>query len=333
LIVPVIALRLFALSVDVNVPPSAQEPLLTIDPCVEVDEAMVREVMDLELGAVRGGDETRPAAVFVRCVADGEEIRQEIRIEPRISGDPGEARTIRLTSADGTLPVTRAARSRELALAISEIIRRRATAPAPSAAPPPEAVAQVPPAVSAIPSVAASPPAAVEEVPSHWQLGISPTYDYFDGGQRFAGGDLFVGSRLGRWLLAEARAGGRVASERAVPGGSVSVRATTAGVAVGVAYWPERRPVGAALMLRAEEYWVQFHVVLDDGRARTALLGAFVLAAEPRLIVAMTRQVAIEATSGIGFLPHGIVVRTQGMQTQSVSGLYVSASLAGVLSF
>ena len=77
MIVPVIALRLFALSVDVDVPPSAQEPLLTIDPCVEVDEAMVREVMDLELGAVRGGTETRPAAVFVRCVADGEEIRIE----------------------------------------------------------------------------------------------------------------------------------------------------------------------------------------------------------------------------------------------------------------
>ena len=327
MIVPVIALRLFALSVDVDVPPSAQEPLLTIDPCVEVDEAMVREVMDLELGAVRGGTETRPAAVFVRCVADGEEIR----IEPWASSEPVGARTIRLTSADGTLPVARAARSRELALAISEIIRRRATAPTPSAAPPPEVVAQVPPAVSA--SVTASPPAAVEKVPSHWQLGISPTYDYFDGGQRFAGGDLFVGSRLGRWLLAEVRAGGRVASEQAVPGGSVSVHATTAGVAVGVVYWPERRPVGAALMLRAEEYWAQFHVRLDDGRARTALLGAFVLAAEPRLIVAITRQVAIEATFGIGFLPHGIVVRTQGMQTQSVSGLFVSASLAGVLSF
>ena len=325
MIVPVIALGLFALSVDVEPPPSTQEPFLTIDPCVEVDETTVREVMDLELAAVHGADETQPAAVLVRCVPDG----QEIRIEPWASSEPGAARTIRLTSADGTLPVARAARSRELALAIAEIIRRRATAPARV----PETLTPVAPPVSAIPVVAASPPAMAEEPPSRWQLGISPTYDYFDGGKRFAGGDLFMGARMGRWLLAEVRAGGRVASEQAVPGGSLSAHAATVGVAVGVLSWPERRRVGAALMLRAEEYWVQFRVGLDDGRTRTALLGAFVLAAEPRLIVALARRVAIEATSGIGFLPHGIVVRTQGMQTRSVSGLFLSASLAGVLSF
>ena len=86
-------------------------------------------------------------------------------------------------------------------------------------------------------------------------------------------------------------------------------------------------------MLRAEEYWVQFHVGLDDGHARTALLGALVLATEPRLVVAITRRVAMEATSGIGVLPHGIVVRTQGIRTRSVSGLFLSASLTGVVSF
>jgi len=333
LIVPIIALRLFALFVDVDVSPTAQEPLLTIDPCVEVDEATVREVMELELSAVRGGDEPRPAAVFVRCVADGQEIRQEIRIEPWASNGIGGERTIRLTSADGTLPVARAARSRELALAIAEIIRRRATPPASSPSRPPEAVAPFPSAVSAVPSVAASPSATVKEVTRHWRLGISPTYDYFGGGQRLAGGDLFVGSRMGRWLLVEVRAGGRAASEQALPGGNVSVHATTAGVAAGVLYWPESRPVGGALMLRAEEYWVQFHVGLDDGHARTALLGALVLATEPRLVVAITRRVAMEATSGIGVLPHGIVVRTQGIRTRSVSGLFLSASLTGVVSF
>ena len=144
MIVPVIALGLFALSVDVEPPPSTQEPFLTIDPCVEVDETTVREVMDLELAAVHGADETQPAAVLVRCVPDG----QEIRIEPWASSEPGAARTIRLTSAEGTLPVARAARSRELALAIAEIIRRRATAPARV----PETLTPVAPPVSAIPT-------------------------------------------------------------------------------------------------------------------------------------------------------------------------------------
>jgi hypothetical protein len=329
LIVPVIALGLLALAADVAVPPVGQGSSLTIDPCVEVDEATVREVMDLELGGVHGDDETRPAAVFVGCVADG----QEIRIEPWASSQPGGARIIRLSPADGTLPVARAARSRELALAIAEIIRRRATAPAP----PPEAVPPSAPSVPATPSVSA-PPAhptrpTEETQPDRWQLGVSPTYDYFDGGKRLAGGDLFMGARLGRWLLAEVRAGGRIAAEQAVPGGSLSAHATTVGVAIGVLFWPASRRGGAALMLRAQEYWVQFRLGLDDGRTHTSLLGALALAAEPRLIVALTHRWALAATAGIGFLPHGIIVRTQGVQTQSVSGLVLSASLAGVFTF
>jgi hypothetical protein len=87
-------------------------------------------------------------------------------------------------------------------------------------------------------------------------------------------------------------------------------------------------------MLRAQEYLVQFRAEApgQDG-ARTALLGAFVLAAEPRFIVALTRRFALEAGPAVGFPPRGIVVRTQGTQTQSVSGLLLSASLVGVLTF
>jgi hypothetical protein len=325
LIVPVLALRLFALSAEVA--PSA--PLLAIDPCVQVDDATVREVMDLELATLDGGGENRPTAVFVRCVLDGPEVRQEIRIEPWASSGLGGVRSIRLTSVDSILPVARAARSRELALAIAEIIRRRTAASLPA---PAETLAPVPSSVAPVPSVAAS-SAAAEEGSSRWQLGIAPTYDHFGGGQRLAGGDVLVGARLGRWMLAEVRGGGRVSSEQTLlPGASVSARAMTAGLAVGVLYWPEFRRVGTALLFRAQEYGVQFRVGLDDGRTRTVLTSAWALSAEPRLLVALSRRLALAASAGIGFLPHGIVVRMQGMQTQSVSGLALSASLAAVLS-
>jgi hypothetical protein len=304
-----------------------EEPVLTIDPCVEVDEATVREVMDLELGDAGGRDETLPTSVSVRCVDD----EQEIRAEPWASSEPGGIRTIRLShAADAADPVARAARSRELALAIAEIIRRRGIAPArPRETPTPS-----PLPAPAVPMVAVSPAQPAETPPGRWQIGISPTYDDFAGGQSLAGGDLFMASRLGRWLLAEVRAGGRVAAEQPLPGGHLSARAATVGVAAGVLFWPESRPLGVALMLRAQEYLVQFRAdASGEGGTHTALLGAFVLAAEPRLIVALTRRCALEATAAVGFPPRGIVVRTQGIQTHSVSGLVLSAGLAGVLRF
>jgi hypothetical protein len=166
-----------------------------------------------------------------------------------------------------------------------------------------------------------------------WQLGILSTYDYFAGGQKFAGGDLFAAARLGRWFVAELRAGGRVGADQPLPGGRLSARAATVGAAAGIRFWPER-PIGLAMMVRAQEYLVQFGAEASgDSAARTALLGAFVLAAEPRLIVVLARHFELEATAAVGFPPHGIVIRIQGIESQSMSGLLLSGSLAGVLTF
>jgi hypothetical protein len=49
--------------------------------------------------------------------------------------------------------------------------------------------------------------------------------------------------------------------------------------------------------------------------------------------VALGSRVALEASVAAGFPPHGIVVRVQGAAAQSLSGLVLSGSLAGVLSF
>jgi len=83
-------------------------------------------------------------------------------------------------------------------------------------------------------------------------------------------------------------------------------------------------------MFRAQGYGVEYRAELPDA-ARTAVLGAFVVAVEPRLIVAVTRRISIAAGGAAGVPLHGIVVRTQGVETDSMSGLVLSGSLGLVV--
>ena len=302
-------------------------PALTIDPCVDVDAATVREVMDLELRDARARNVPLPAWVSVGCVGDA----QEIRIAPASPSEPEGVRMIPLAPVmDDAVPAGHQARSRELALAIAELIRRREIATAPSPEPPPPP----PPPPPVIPERVVAPAPPPQSSQGRWQIGILPTFEHFAGGQRFAGGDLAVSARLHRWFLAELRAGGRVGDDQPLPGGRLAASAATAGAAAGFVFWPDNRPIGAAVMLRAQGYLVRFHVEdAGDSGARTALLGGWVLAAEPRLMVAVTRHFFLAAATAVGFTPRGIVVRTQGAENQSISGLLVSGSLGAVLKF
>jgi hypothetical protein len=178
------------------------------------------------------------------------------------------------------------------------------------------------------------PPQARGGKSGRWQVGLAPTYDYFAGGYRFVGGDLLMGARLGRRFVVEVRGGGRAGTQHSVPGGRLLSSAAIVGATTGVLLWPESRHVGLALLLHAEEYLVRFRLEAPTGAgARTDLLGAFVVAAGPRLTVALGTRVVLEASAAAGFPPHGIVVRVQGAPAESLSGLVLSGSLAGVLRF
>ncbi len=142
-----------------------------------------------------------------------------------------------------------------------------------------------------------------------------------------------MGVRLGSRFLAEIRVGGRSGGQTSAPGASLSSYAVTAGAAVSALLWPRRRHVGLALTLSAVEYLVRFRLDASGQPAQSALLGAFVLTAGPRLVVAFGKRVALEASLAAGFPPHGITVRVQGTPAESVSGLVLSGSLAGVLRF
>ena len=300
-------------------------PSLTIDPCVAVDEATVREVMELEIRGTR----MIPTSVSVRCV-DG---AQEIRVLPWISPETEGIRTIKLPPvADDDDAAVRQARSRELALAIAEYIRRLDAAQAPTRESSKPTTSPTPPPSVPAPATPATP--LRESSDGEWRFGLLSAFEYFSGGRTLAGGDLVVAKGLGRWFSAELRAGGRIGADEALPSGRLTTRAATAGAGVGFNLWSPRRPVGAALVLRAEGYLVQFRVVqLAEDRAPTALLGAVTLAAEPRLTLRLTRHVLLVASAGVGLPLHGIVVRMQGIETRSMSGLLVSGSLGGVVSF
>jgi len=304
----------------------AERPSLTIDACIAVDQATVRQVMELELSDAH----LWPATVSVRCV-DG---AQEIRLGPSDALDREDVRTIYIAPvADDDTPAERQARSRELALAIAEFVRR----PGPAARPSENLPAPVPPAPvppAPVPALAITSTPAIEAPEGHWQLGFLCTFEHFSRGQSLKGADLVVASRLGRWFLAELRIGGRLGADQTLPGEHLTTRAAAVAAAAGVNLWSKSRIVGGALVLRAQGYLAQFRAEADGtGHFETANLGAFALAVEPRAMVAVTHRFSLQASAAAGVVPRGIVVRIQGIETQSMSGIAMSANLAGVFAF
>jgi len=318
-----IALWLAAIGTQVTPGTSDNGPALTIDPCVAVDESTVREVMDLEIRGAR----MLPTSVSVRCI-DG---AQEIRVSPWISPETEGIRTIQLPPVvDDDDAAARQARSRELALAIAEFIRRFEAARNPSREP--LEPTPSPPPLLAAPEKSATPP--TDKWKGRWQLGILSAFEYFSGGRALAGGDLFVASCLGCWLSMELRVGGRVGRDESLPRVRLTTRAATASGAVALNLWSLRHSVETALVLRAQGYLVQFRAEpFGEGRTPTALLGAWTLAAEPRVALALTRRFLLDASVGVGFPLRGIVVRMQGTETSGMSGFLVSGSLGGVVWF
>jgi len=323
LIASVLAFALFALPGEQTTGDARQKPVLDIDPCVEVDDPSVENLVELELRDARRGDREVPISVGVRCL----EGVQEIRVEPWASKGGDGIRTIALPAVDDADPAAREARSRELALAIAELIRRlEITRPLHPKAPPPPPPAS-PPAVI-------SPPPAAEEPLRRWQLAGWSAFEAFTGGQRMAGGDIAVTAAIGRWILNEIRVGGRLVGADTSSAARLTGRAGTAAVAAGANVWSKRRAVGFALLLRAQGYAVDYRAEsAGEGNPRTARLGALTVAVEPRLVVAVARRILLVAAAGVGVPLHGIVVRTQGTETDSLTGVAISAGLGAALAF
>lgn len=297
----------------------ARDLEVNVDPCVGVDHVAVRNLVDLELHDAR--TPPRPVAITV-AVGCLDEVKQ-IRIEPWASTTSDGIRTIELVTGDAATPAAREARSRELALAIAELIRRLSirhplTAPRP---PPPAATL----------AAAAPAPASPERT---WLVALSSTFEAFGGGQRMAGADAVVGASLGSWLLGEFRVGARLIDGGTTAAARLTGRAGAAAVALGLHVWSQRRPVGFAVMMRGQGLAIEYDVQPAPGDAsRTALLGAFSMAIEPRVLIALSSRLHLAAGAGVGIPIHGVVVRTQGVPTDSLTGVAVSATLGAFFRF
>jgi hypothetical protein len=317
-----LALSLVLFGAEVQTPEAiAAGSTLTIDACMDVDQATVRQVMEVEIADTR----LLPATVTVKCV-DG---AQEIHVQRSDAPDQEEVRTIHITpAADDDTPAERQARSRELALAIAEFIRRQEPAAQPAQNPP------VPSPSPAVPVLATFSSPATDAPEWRWQLGILCAFEHFSRGKNLTGADLLVASRLGRWFLAELRLGGRLGAEQTLLGAHLTTQAAAVAAAAGVNRWSRSGAFGGALVLRAQGYLVRFRADgIGDGRSQAASLGALAIALEPRLMVALTRRLSLQAAVAASLVPRGIVVRIQGIETQSISGVALSASLAGVFTF
>jgi hypothetical protein len=320
-----LALSLVLLGADDQSPAVVAEGFaLAIDACIAVDPSTVREVMELEISDTR----LLPTSVSVRCV-DG---AQEIRIQRSDALGQDDVRTIRIApAAEDDTPAERQARSRELALAIAEFVRW----PGHASQPPQTLPAPAPPSPAPVPAIDLASAPATEAPERRWMVGILCTLEHFSRGQSLMGADLFVTSRLGRWVLAELRIGGRLGREEALPGGAhLTTSAAAVAAAAGVNLWSKSHVFGGAIVLRAQGYLVHFRAEsTGEGRFETANLGAVALAVEPRLMVAVTRRLSLQASASAGLVPRGIVVRIQGVESQSMSGVALSANLAGAFSF
>jgi hypothetical protein len=318
------ALSLILLGADDMAPAGiVPETSLTIDACIAVDKATVQRLMEIEISDAQ----LRPASVSVGCV-DG---AQEVRI--RRAGPLGkeDVRPAHIAPAtDNDTPAERQARARELALAIAEFIRW----PGLPAQPPRDLAAPEQPPAAPVPE----PPIVVTQLTMvsepRWQAGILCAFDHFSRGQNLIGADLLAAAHARKWFLVELRIGGRLGSNGLGSGPNLTTRAAAAAVTAGMNLWSTRHLVGAAVVMVAQGYLAQFRSDGSGERAvTTPAFGALAIALEPRLMATLTPHLAVEASGAIGWVPHGIVVRIQGVEAPSISGFAVSAKLGGVLTF
>lgn len=301
--------------------PLEEQPFLSIDPCVGADTDTVSDLLEIELGPAAALGAAGPWSIAVRCLDDGEEIR----VEPWASLAPDGVRLIQLPAVEASDPAARQGRSRELALAIAELVRRlQTTRPLTHAEAPPPPAAGTPLAVTATPA----PP----QPPDRWLVGARSAADHFQGGELLIGADLVAGARLGRWLTAELTAGGRTGQDPASTVGRLSERAAAGSAAVGLLL--RRHTVGVGLALRVEGFLVELRAELPSGAgSRSVVRGAVALAAEPQLSVAVSPHVWLQAAAGAGSSLHGILVRQNGLATTSLTGIFASGSFGAVVTF
>jgi hypothetical protein len=313
----VIALPLLLLVTDPSAP--VPMPAIAIDPCVEVDPEEVRRLAALELNSWQAGAAADSLAVTVTC---DDEV-QELRLTDRVSGRE-TVRNLDLTATSGT---DRDAKTRELALAIAELLRRVDIAPPPKLEPAPKP----PPTSIAEERKPSLPPPTWSETgarPFRLELGVAGRGTSWTGGELLLGMDVSARTHFGRWIIAELRVGGNKTRPVTLANGRVDAygMAAAAGLALDVApFW---RGVGVAVGARLGVDWLRYAAIDNDGVAyggRDA--GAVTASGMVNAFAALSESFCVTADAAVGGAVHSIAIRDNGQRVSGLSGILFSGAV------
>jgi len=296
-------------------PKVAPPPAITIDPCVEVDAEEVRRLAAIELSTWRAA--TSPGALEV--VASCEEGGQQLTLT-----DPSRGRvTMRDIDLSAAGAGDRDAKTRELALAIAELLRRAETQSPPETPAPPTAAAPVPRAPP-------KPPATTLHEPVPWtvELGVSGGVVGWTGGEVLFAADLPGRIRVARWLVAELRLGGRKTRGIDLENGTLdgSGVATAAGLSLDAT--PDTKRVGVSFGARLGVDWLRYSAV-DHGGSELGDADAVAVhaAGTTTAFVALSGPICLTLDAAVGGALHSIVIQESERSVSGVSGVLLSSAV------
>lgn len=297
---------------------AAPMPSIAIDACVDVDAEEVRRLAAIELSTSEVGEVAARLEVSVGCADE----TQELRVTDRTSG----VVTTRSIDLNARFAKDRDAKARELALTIAEVVRRadlEAEAQSPSE-PAPEPRRVRPPPAAAKPG----PPARPEEHPFRGELGLMGTVTGWTAGELLLGVDAMGRARLGHWLLADVRLGGRKTQSIALQRGTLDASGVAAAIGLSVDVAPSSRLVGVAFGARLEADWLRYAAVDTLGATYGGGdAGAVSASAVATGFVVLAPSLCVTADGGVGTALHSVRLQDQAATVSAMHGVVLSASL------
>jgi hypothetical protein len=296
----------------------APMPPITIDPCVDVDLEEVRRLTAIELSTSVGDRATR-LDVEVACT----DAAQELTVRDRASG----RLATRSIDLDARLETDRDAKARELALAIAELVRRAVLDSEPEANA--RARPTPPPLVPSQPhDEEREPRSDGERRPWRGELGLMGTGARWSGGEVLFGVDVAGRIRVGRWLIADVRLGGRKTRPVELRSGTIDAAGMAGAMGLSVDVIPFVSGVGVALGLRVGGDWLRYSAVDAAGATyggRDA--GSLSASGTATAFVTVSSPLCLTADASAGTALHSIAVRDNGQAVSGVRGLLVAGAL------
>jgi hypothetical protein len=291
-------------------------PGLSIDSCVQVDADEVRRLTAIELSGWAGSLSPEELEVAVGCRDGIEEVRLTDRAQERIS-----VRNVDLSAVGGT---DRAARERELALVIAELLRRAATEREREEPPSPKPVSQAPRPIE-LPRPSPSP-----RPERGWDvaLGVSGIVLNWTGGERWFGVDANGRTHLGRYLILDLEIGPRAVKSVNLNAGTLRGRGVGGHVGLSFDVTPSLRHVGLSLGASLGGDWLRYSAEDRNGvEYGGGGAGALSAAGTTSAFVALSDPVCLTFRTAVGGALHSIRIRDNGLAVSGARGVLLSGAV------